>query len=80
MRKVCYLITVLLIAGFISCKKDRKCSCKVNEKLSSGTSNYDVTYTMHNVSKSTAKTNCVDYEIRDESTSETITYDCTIKN
>lgn len=77
MKKVIY--AALFLAVFTSCKKDRICSCKVVEKMATGTSKYDVTYTIHNVTKNTAKTNCVDYEIRDESSGETITYDCTLK-
>lgn len=79
MKKVVSGLAVVLLTGFTSCKKDRICTCKVIEKMTTGTTKYDVTYTIHNVTKNTAKTNCVDYEVRDESTGETITYDCTLK-
>jgi len=74
-----YSISILLFIGFTSCKKDRICACKVVDKTGGGNSTYDVTYTIHNVTKSTAKTNCVDYEVKDVSSNETINYDCTLK-
>jgi hypothetical protein len=73
-----FIISMALIA-FASCKKDRVCTCKVTDKTAGGSSSYDVTYTMHKVTRNTAKTNCVDYDANNVNTGETVSYNCTLK-
>lgn len=69
-------MTVLSVISLTSCKKNRTCNCKVTEQNGSAT---EVTYTFKSLSKSTAKSNCFDYDITDQTTNKTTKYDCTLK-
>ena len=78
-KRILYYTPILFLLALTSCKKDRTCECDVTEKLSTGNSQYKVTYTMRKVTKNTAKSSCFNYEARDVSTGETISYYCNLK-
>ena len=69
-------LTVFSVISLISCKKNRTCTCKVTEQNGSTT---ELTYTYKSLSKSTAKSNCFDYDITDQTTNKTTKYDCSLK-
>lgn len=75
MRNILCLL-ILFILLFASCKKNWNCSCKVTEQ-NGGTT--ELTYTFKSLSKSTAKANCFDYDVTDQTNNKATKYDCTLK-
>ncbi|MCD6018398.1 MAG: hypothetical protein K0S53_1519 [Bacteroidetes bacterium] len=75
------IITALFIPSialllFTSCKKNWTCVCKVTDQNGAST---ELTYTFKSTSKSTAKSNCFDYDITDQSNNKTEKHDCLLK-
>ncbi|MES2515324.1 MAG: hypothetical protein V4580_14320 [Bacteroidota bacterium] len=70
------ILAALCCIAMVSCKKNRTCTCKVTEANGSST---ELTYTFKSLNKSTAKSNCFDYDVTDQLTNATTKYNCTLK-
>jgi len=77
MKKIMLASLIALACGFVSCKKDRTCTCTYNK---SGTSSYDTEITTYNrVTKKSANATCTSgtsYDAADPSNVQTRT--CTL--
>lgn len=78
MKNINYITLACLII-FCSCKKDYLCNCTIKETSNGVTSNDKVTYTFKAVSKTKAKSNCISYSAKNESTGDMLDYNCTLK-
>lgn len=86
MKKTTLLVAVMISAAFVSCKKDRVCSCTTNTattkvitsssgtktETSSSSSTDELTYTK--ARKGDAKSACVSYKQTDNDTYTVATY------
>jgi hypothetical protein len=77
MKKIVFILTVGLAFGFVSCKKDRTCTCTYSNAGSSNTDTHVTTYTK--VTKKSARNNCTSGTTYDQSSPASIqTRDCVL--